>query len=112
MSNKTRPLRSAREMYPVIKSYLESGLTQKQFYEQHNLPQWIFIYWLRHYRKSKDLSNPGSHSTEHKSSGHFLSLTVDQPASCQLNLSGGVRVHIGGLSDARMAAVLNVLLGL
>jgi hypothetical protein len=39
--------RTASQMYPLIEAYLESGLSQKQFYQQHNLSLDVFQYWLR-----------------------------------------------------------------
>ena len=57
MSNESKPLRQAAEMYPLIESYLDSGLTQKQFYRQQELPHHVFSYWLRHYRKHNGLSS-------------------------------------------------------
>lgn len=93
--------RTKEEMYPLIESYFDSGLTQRQFYSQHELPEHIFIYWLRHYRR---------HQKE-KSFESFHPILVNGGISCQFNLPGGVTLRLEGLSAKSLASFLTVLSG-
>jgi hypothetical protein len=42
-----------QEMFPLVESWLASGLTQKQFCTTHQLPVHILVYWVGRYRKSQ-----------------------------------------------------------
>jgi hypothetical protein len=48
-----RQHRTPVEMYPVIESYLESGLTQRVFCRQQGLSMQVFAYWLAKYRREQ-----------------------------------------------------------
>lgn len=45
-------VKTEQEMFPLVKSWLESGLTQKQFCATHQLPIHILAYWVGRYRKA------------------------------------------------------------
>ncbi|MCR6642780.1 MAG: hypothetical protein NVV82_28265 [Sporocytophaga sp.] len=42
--------RNKEEMYLLISSWKESGISQNAFCEQHNLPYSIFQYWLKKFK--------------------------------------------------------------
>jgi transposase-like protein len=52
--------RSAEEMFPLIRSWEDSGLLQKEFCARHGIRPHIFYYWLRRYRAGGDMSGQES----------------------------------------------------
>jgi hypothetical protein len=46
-------LKTAQEMFPLVESWLQSGLTQKQFCLDNQLPVHILVYWVGRYRKAQ-----------------------------------------------------------
>ena len=40
-----------QKMFSMIDQWQQSGLTQKQFCEEHNIRYYVFHYWLGRYRK-------------------------------------------------------------
>jgi hypothetical protein len=40
-------------MLSLIEQWQQSGLSQKAFYKQHNIPAHVFYYWLRRYKKQQ-----------------------------------------------------------
>ncbi len=56
--SRTKSSARAQQMHALISKYLSSGLTQKRFYEQEELPRSTFLYWLNHYRKYKKAKKP------------------------------------------------------
>ena len=40
-------------MLGLIKQWEQSGLRQKDFYQQHNIPAHVFYYWHKCYKKPK-----------------------------------------------------------
>ena len=40
-----------QKMFSMIDQWQQSGFTQKQFCEQHNIRYYVFHYWLGRYRK-------------------------------------------------------------
>jgi len=46
-------LKTEQEMFPLVESWLQSGLTQKQFCINHQLPVHILAYWVGRHRKSQ-----------------------------------------------------------
>lgn len=45
-------------MYPLIEAYLESDHTMKAFAADHAVPESVFGYWLRKYRREKTADSP------------------------------------------------------
>ena len=43
--------RSTAEMFPLIREWERSGLSQKEFYTHHGIKPHVFWYWLRRYRE-------------------------------------------------------------
>ncbi len=44
-------LRTEAEMFPLVESWLESGLTQKEFSQKQQIPAHVLVYWIGRYRK-------------------------------------------------------------
>jgi transposase-like protein len=40
-------------MLALIEQWEQSGMRQKDFYLQHNIPSHVFYYWLKRYQKQK-----------------------------------------------------------
>ena len=59
--------RNAAEMFPLIQEWERSGLSQKEFYLQHDIKPHVFWYWLRRYREEGQVApqeSPGFVSVE------------------------------------------------
>ena len=41
------------KMLSLIKQWEQSGMRQKDFYQQHNIPAHVFYYWHKCYKKPK-----------------------------------------------------------
>ena len=41
-------------MMAMIEQWQKSGLRQKDFYVQHNIPAHVFYYWLKSFRQRQD----------------------------------------------------------
>ncbi len=48
-----RKRRREAEMFSMMEHYEESGLTQREFCIEVDLPQSVFQYWWRRYRESQ-----------------------------------------------------------
>lgn len=57
-------IRTPTEMFPLVESWLQSGLTQQAFSRKHQLPVHVLVYWVGRYRKAQlappDISAGGS----------------------------------------------------
>lgn len=49
-------VKTAAEMFPLVESWQKSGLTQKQFSQQHQINDQVFYYWVSRYRKAQPVS--------------------------------------------------------
>ena len=76
-------MRTSDEMFPIVEDWLQSGLTQKEYSQRHDLPLHILPYWAGRYRKAQQ--NPISQSDQ-SSSGHFIPVSTDK------NMHGGMEV--------------------
>jgi len=78
-----------KTMLALIEQWQQSGISQKVFYQQHNIPAHVFYYWHKFYRKQRAGLN-----TSIPSNG-FVQL---QPASMplvsniELQLANGNRI--------------------
>lgn len=41
-----------REMFSLIKKHQDSNMSARAFSRQHNVPEHVFYYWLRKYKKA------------------------------------------------------------
>lgn len=46
-------IEQCKTMLSLIEQWQQSGLSQKAFYKQHNIPTHVFYYWLKRYRKQQ-----------------------------------------------------------
>src|SRR3712207_3279087 len=51
-------IRTQTEMFPLVESWQQSGLTQKEFSLRHQLPLHILPYWVARYRNSGSPEDP------------------------------------------------------
>jgi transposase-like protein len=54
-------VKTATQMFPLVESWRKSGLTQKEFSQQHGVSEHVFYYWVSRYRNAQPVSPlPGS----------------------------------------------------
>lgn len=85
--------RTDSDMFPIIKRYLESNQTQSDFCQQENLPQHVFLYWLRKYRRQHQTT---SLSATHRQAFLPIHITGKPAASataCEILLPTGIVVR-------------------
>jgi len=95
---KSKPARRNTEatMWPLVKRYLSSGLSQKAFCREHHLSYAVFRYWLQKYQKS----NAGSSQAEKPApKAAFVPIHVAPPASisplcCELVFPNGIVLRL------------------
>jgi hypothetical protein len=51
--------RSQQEMFTLLETFKESGISQHLFCKQHNLSYSVFQYWLKKYKKETSASEEG-----------------------------------------------------
>ncbi len=49
-------VKTAAEMFPMVESWQKSGLTQKEFSQQHGVSEHVFYYWVSRYRNAQPVS--------------------------------------------------------
>jgi hypothetical protein len=81
-----RTQRTAREMYPVIETYLKSGRTQKDFCAEHELSKPVFAYWLARYRRQDGRSDAPAFFE--------VSLPAAHEPVAEIDFPGGVRIRL------------------
>jgi len=74
-----RRKRKAEEMFPLIREWERSSLSQKEFYTRHGIKPHVFGYWLRRSRAEEEPAP--------QAAGGFVSIEMaDEPPAEQLNL--------------------------
>ena len=68
-------MRTSEEMFPVVEDWLQSGLTQKAYSQQHQLPSHVLPYWVGKYRKTQ--------SADTQEYSPFIRLTAPTTPSIQ-----------------------------
>ena len=71
-AQRARKARKA-ELFHLVEKYQKSGLSQKQFCEEHHLPKATFLYWLKKYRTENKQAAP-------------INLSGLNPARCRYRL--------------------------
>jgi transposase-like protein len=79
---------SKEEMYLAVELWQESGLTQRKFCSLENLSIKTFGYWLRKYRKEKELS------VGHSKNAPDAFIPIEVPGTKTLNGSNMVSGQI------------------
>ena len=69
-----RPYRTPEQMFSVIESWQQSGLSQSAFCQEHDLPVHILCYWFRKYNSTP--SKP--------SSSGFIPVNIEADAGDQM----------------------------
>jgi hypothetical protein len=87
-----RQHRTPAEMYPVIETYLDSGLTQRVFCRQQGLSMQVFAYWLAKYRREQKFERAPSEGDA------FIELAApaggNERAVAELVYPSGVRLRL------------------
>jgi len=65
-----RRMRSAEEMFPLIREWERSGLSKKEYYTRYGIAPHIFWYWLRRYRTEGELARTAGRG--------FVSIEVEE----------------------------------
>jgi len=76
-------------MLDLIEQWEQSGISQKTFYQQHNIPAHVFYYWHKCYRKQRGSINKSV------SSNSFVQLqpsSVPLASNIELQLANGNRI--------------------
>lgn len=101
--SKTKLSARTQEMQKLIETYQASGLTQKQFCIQAQIPRSTFQFWLKRFRNRQELTGMTDGSK-------FISLKVKDTdclsRGCRLCYPNGVTLHF----DERVPADLLVAL--
>lgn len=80
-------------MFPLVESWLSSGLTQKEFSRQHQIPDHVLVYWIGKYRK---VHGPTSRQTPGEGvSTSFIRLSTATPSvhGMEVQLPTGVVIR-------------------
>ena len=83
------PVNDRQSKIDLIQQWKDSGLTQKEFYQQHNIPQHVFYYWHKCYRDQQHKNDKGPLST----ANGFVQIT--SPASAgnvEVQFSNGTHI--------------------
>ena len=76
-------------MLSLIKQWEQSGMRQKDFYQQHNIPAHVFYYWHKCYKKPKAVKSKPVPSTN-----SFVQLqpSVSSTGNIEMHLPNGNRI--------------------
>jgi hypothetical protein len=86
-------MKSKQEMYPLVKLWYESSMHKPDFCEKHKVSYHCLNYWIKKYRKEKQLST---------SLRGFVPLTIKESLTretgitpeIELDLPHGIRLRI------------------
>jgi len=87
-------MKSKQEMYPLVRLWLESTLLKQDFCEKHAVSYHCLNYWIKKYRKEKQLGTT--------SSSGFVPITIKESLTretgvtpeIELDLPHGIRLRI------------------
>ena len=101
--SKTKLRARAQEMQELIETYQSSGLTQKQFCIQAQIPRSTFQFWLKRFRSRQ-------HLKEMPRSSKFIPLEVKGTDSasggCRLCYPNGVTLYFEGIVPTDLLVAL------
>ena len=83
----TQPRRKSEEMFPLVEAYLEGHQTMKAFCLEQELPEYVFMYWLRKYRRQVAVQEPFVEITPSSASEPVQPLV-------ELLYPGGIRLRL------------------
>ena len=81
-------MRTSEEMFPIVEDWLQSGLTQKAYSQQHQLPGHVLPYWVGKYRK-----NQFSDAQEHSSFIRLAAPAAPWLQGMEIQLPSGVVIR-------------------
>jgi len=93
--------RTREEMFPIVESWQQSGLSKKTFCEEQGIVKSVFFYWCKKYREENEqggfvpLTTGGPHAF---AQSHFIEVQYPNgvvlrlPASTPANL---IRQYVG-----------------
>lgn len=94
----SEPKNDRKAMIALIEQWQRSGMGQKDFYQQHNIPAHVFYYWHKCYRKQQQ----NNVVKPLPSSNNFIELQPSIPGSIhniEIRLPNGIQiffnVHVG-----------------
>ena len=93
--------RRADEMFPLIASYLKTGLPQKTFCQQHQLPYAVFLYWLKRYKTEHPKSSELAPGKEKFVPVNLRTHSEVSSAACEIRFPSGVTIRFGQPVDAK-----------
>ena len=90
----------AKEVFPLVEAYLESGLTQKQFATTCHMTHGSFQWWVREYKKHQSTKNIHCHNT----TGDFTPVPLSERPQrevmrCHFSFAGGHSLVIDNISN-------------
>ncbi len=68
-------VKTAAQMFPLVESWQNSGMTQKEFSQQHQISEHVFCYWVSRYRKARPVKVPIQTSPKPASEAAFIRLS-------------------------------------
>jgi len=85
------PQNDRKVMLALIEKWQNSGMRQRDFYRQHNIPAHVFYYWYKCFRKQHEnkITNPLP------SSNHFIQLkpSATEPINnIEIRLPNGIQI--------------------
>ena len=83
----TNPQRTSDQMFPVIRQYMSTDMSQRQFCEKHQIELHLFRYWLKKYREEKQKKEGSTFSS--------LALALPTTKDCiVIRTEGGVEIEV------------------
>jgi len=86
--------RTAAKMYPLVRQWLSSGVSQQQFSQQVGLPVHVLQYWASKYRREQPSLSSAPRT------GDFIPLSLSPPPTVPeltLHYPNGVQLQLKGL---------------
>jgi transposase-like protein len=82
-----------KAMLALIEQWQKSGMRQKDFYRQHNIPAHVFYYWHKCYRRQQQQKMVKLSS----SSSPFIELqpsVIEPVSSIEVRLPSGIQIFL------------------
>jgi adenylate kinase family enzyme len=89
----------SKEMYAIIKEYLETEMTQIDFCNSKQIPESTFQYWLKRYRDDNNNHTVKSSFTNKKVRSNFIPLEITSPSNlspihCEIERPNGTIIKL------------------
>lgn len=93
------PENDRKAMIAQIEQWQKSGMRQKEFYQQHNIPAHVFYYWHKCFRKQQG----GKISKQLPKANSFIQLKPLQTQavnSVEIRLPNGIQIFLNNQVSA------------